>query len=401
MNLLILILLLIIIDWGEPIKSKSKIKIKIKILASRGEETAGSCCRCVRPVESPPVAEFCVQQRSLNASDQHLIESCPMVRVFVKELKDGDSVNEIFLLADKQLRANRNANLYLLATLRDRTGVVSGLMWNVAEETVQHISSGDYVRVRGKVQLYQGGLQMIMTHIDQVSQSSCAEEDFQVQPQANAAPLLARLKELLTSLRCPQLLTLAQCFLEDDALVTGLCAAPAGVKAHHAYMGGLIEHVVSMSEVADRICVLYPALNRDLLLLGVLLHDLGKVRELSWDPTLAYTDEGQLLGHINIAIEILNEKLILAESRLGKPIDKEIVLRLKHMILSHHGTREFGSPTIPMTPEAIALHHIDNLDAKLHEFTRAIEDDLNADSAWTPFNPRSDRKLFKGYDRVK
>ena len=322
-----------------------------------------------------------------------------MVRVFVKELKDGDSVNEIFLLADKQLRANRNANLYLLATLRDRTGIVSGLMWNVAEEMVQNVSAGDYVRVRGKVQLYQGGLQMIMTHIDHVPRSSCDEEDFQVQSQANAAPLLARLKELLTSLRCAQLLTLAQCFLDDEALVTGLCAAPAGVKAHHAYMGGLIEHVVSMSEVADRICVLYPALNRDLLLLGVLLHDLGKVRELSWDPTLAYTDEGQLLGHINIAIEILNEKLVNAASRLGKPLDQEIVLRLKHMILSHHGTREFGSPTVPMTPEAIALHHIDNLDARLHEFTRAIEDDLNADSAWTPFNPRNDRKLFKGYDR--
>ena len=324
-----------------------------------------------------------------------------MVRVFVKELKDGDSVNEIFLLADKQLRANRNANLYLLATLRDRTGIVSGLMWNVAEEMVQNVSAGDYVRVRGKVQLYQGGLQMIMTHIDHVPRSSCDEEDFQVQSQANAAPLLARLKELLTSLRCAQLLTLAQCFLDDEALVTGLCAAPAGVKAHHAYMGGLIEHVVSMSEVADRICVLYPALNRDLLLLGVLLHDLGKVRELSWDPTLAYTDEGQLLGHINIAIEILNEKLVNAASRLGKPLDQEMVLRLKHMILSHHGTREFGSPTVPMTPEAIALHHIDNLDARLHEFTRAIEDDLNADSAWTPFNPRNDRKLFKGYDRLK
>ena len=324
-----------------------------------------------------------------------------MPRVFVKELKDGDSVNEIYLLADKQLRANRNANLYLLATLRDRTGVVSGLMWNVVEETVQHISAGDYVRVRGKVQLYQGGLQMIMTHIDQVPETSCTPEEFQVQSQANAAPLLARLKELLTSLRCPELLTLAQCFMEDDDLVTGLCAAPAGVKAHHAYMGGLIEHVVGMSEVADRISLLYPALNRDLLLLGVLLHDLGKVREMSWDPTLAYTDEGQLLGHINIAIEMLNEKLKLAESKLGKPIDKENVLRLKHMILSHHGTREFGSPTVPMTPEAIALHHIDNLDAKLHEFTRAIEDDLNAESAWTPFNPRSDRKLFKGYDRVK
>jgi 3'-5' exoribonuclease len=131
-------------------------------------------------------------------------------------------------------------------------------------------------------------------------------------------------------------------------------------------------------------------------MLGVLLHDIGKVKELSWDPTLAYTDEGQLLGHINIAIEMLNEKLKVVETRLGRPVETEDILRLKHMILSHHGTREFGSPTIPMTPEAITLHHIDNLDAKLNEFTRAIEDDLNAESAWTPFNPRTDRRLFKG-----
>ena len=319
-----------------------------------------------------------------------------MARVFVKELKDGDSVNEIYLLADKQLRANRNANLYLLATLRDRTGVVSGLMWNVVEENVQHISAGDYVRVRGKVQLYQGGLQMIVTHIDAVPETTCDPEDFNVQAQANAAPLLARLKELLFSLRNPELLTLANAFMEDEAIVNGLCAAPAGVKAHHAYMGGLIEHVVGMTELADRICLLYPALNRDLLLLGVLMHDLGKIREMSWDPTLAYTDEGQLLGHINIAIELLNEKLKLVETRLGRPVDTEDILRLKHMILSHHGTREFGSPVIPMTPEAITLHHIDNIDARLNEFTRAIDDDLNAESAWTPFNPRTDRRLFKG-----
>jgi len=325
-----------------------------------------------------------------------LFESLEMPRVFVKELKDGDSVNETFLLADKQLRANRNANLYLLATLRDRTGVISGLMWNIAEETVQHIAAGDFVRVRGKVQLYQGGLQMIVTHIDPATEASCNPEDFHVQAQANAAPLLARLKELLFSLQSPELLMLATAFLEDEAIVNGLCGAPAGVKAHHAYIGGLIEHIVGMAEVADRICLLYPTLNRDLLMLGVFLHDLGKIRELSWDPTLAYTDEGQLLGHINIAIELLNEKLKVVETRLQRPVEAEDVLRLKHMILSHHGTREFGSPTIPMTPEAIALHHIDNLDAKLHEFTRSIADDLNADSAWTPFNPRNDRRLFKG-----
>ena len=321
-----------------------------------------------------------------------------MSRTFVKELSDGDSVNEVFLLADKQLRANRNADTYLLATLRDKTGVVSGLMWNVVEEKMHHITAGDLVRVKGKVQLYQGGLQMIINYIDVASDGTHNPEDFQTQPQANVGPMLDRLKELLNSISCEKLRTLAGCFMSDEALVDDLCAAPAGVKAHHAYQGGLIEHVVSMAEVADRLCGHYPTLNRNLLLLGVLLHDLGKVRELSWDPTLAYTDEGQLLGHMNIAIEILNEKVLQARGEMGgQQFEKEDILRLKHMILSHHGTHEFGSPRVPMTPEAMVLHYIDNIDAKLHEYTRAIEDDMNKESPWTPYSPRMERKLFKGY----
>lgn len=321
-----------------------------------------------------------------------------MPHTFVKDLSDGVNVNEVFLLADKQLRANRNADMYLLATLRDKTGVVNGLMWNVVESKMQHISTGDMVHVKGKVQLYQGGLQMIINFIDLAPESSYDAEDFQVEPQANVGVLLERLKELMASIKSPKLLALATCFMEDKAMVDDLCSAPAGVKAHHAYQGGLIEHVVSMCEVAERLCDHYPKLNRDLLLLGVLMHDLGKVRELSWDPTLTYTDEGQLLGHMNIAIEILNEKLMMVRAELGgETLDEEDILRLKHMILSHHGQLEFGSPRLPMTPEAIVLHYIDNIDAKLHEFTRSIEDDMNKDSAWTPYSPRMERKLFKGY----
>jgi len=321
-----------------------------------------------------------------------------MSRTFVNELSDGDTVDEVFLLADKQMRANRNADMYLLATFRDKTGVINGLMWNVSEERLQHISSGDMVQVKGKIQLYQGALQMIVTRIDAAAPADFDEDDFLVQPHANVGPLLDRLNELMNTITSDRLKTLADCFMNDEQLIEALCAAPAGVRAHHAYQGGLIEHVVSMAEVADRLCGLYPQLNRDLLLLGVLMHDLGKVRELSWDPALAYTDEGQLLGHMNIAIEILNEKLLEARGQMGgKEVDAEDILRLKHMILSHHGSLEHGSPRVPMTPEAMVLHQIDNLDAKLHEFTRSIADDVNKQSAWTPYSPRMERKLFKGH----
>ncbi|MEY3457434.1 MAG: 3-5 exoribonuclease YhaM [Planctomycetota bacterium] len=322
-----------------------------------------------------------------------------MGRVYVRELRDGDNVNEVFLLADRQLRANRNANLYFLATLRDRTGVISGLMWNVSEETVRDLSAGDFVRVRGKVQQYQGNLQLILTSIQGVSEGACDPADFQVQPQASAGRYLLRLRELLESVRNPDLAALAYSFLGNADLVNGLCSAPAGVKAHHAYVGGLIEHVVSMCEVAERIAPLYPALDRELLMLGILLHDIGKIRELGWDPTLVYTDEGQLLGHIHLGNEILSELIPGAEQQLGRALDAEKILRLRHMVISHHGTREFGSPTLPMTPEALTLHHIDALDAKMHEFVRTIEDDVNTDSAWTPFSPRMERRLFKGLGR--
>ena len=319
-----------------------------------------------------------------------------MTRKFLNEYRDGDSVEETFLLADRQLRANRNANLYLLATLRDRSGVMSGLMWNVSEESVAHINSGDYVRVKGKVQVYQGGLQMIVSHISHVPPDGLDAADFRPACAQNVEGLTARLRELLLSIEDPSLRLLMECFLVDEALMNDLCRAPAGVKTHHAYHGGLLEHIVNILESANRIADLYPEIDIDLLYAGIFLHDLGKVRELDCEPSFVYTDEGQLLGHLIIGIEMLTAKIAEVEQMTGEAFPTETVLRLKHMIASHHGTYEFGSPRLPMTPEAVALHHLDNLDAKVHEFSRSIQDDPNAESHWTPYSSRLARKLFKG-----
>jgi 3'-5' exoribonuclease len=319
-----------------------------------------------------------------------------MARRFLNQLSDGDSVDDIFLLTDKQLRANRNANLYLLASIRDCTGVLSGLMWNVTEDTVAHINPGDYVRVRGKVQLYQGTLQVIVTHLNSVPAEGLDPADFHPRSGVEVERLLGQLKEILLSIDDPPLKTLMECFLIDEALMRQFGQAPAGVKAHHAYHGGLLEHVVNILETARRIADLYPKIDLNLLLAGIFLHDIGKIRELGYESTFIYTDEGQLLGHLLIGVEILNEKVAEAEKLTGEKFPNETLLRLKHMILSHHGKLEYGSAKLPMTPEAIALHHLDNLDAKVHEFTRSIEDDPNAASNWTPFSNRLDRKLYKG-----
>lgn len=319
-----------------------------------------------------------------------------MARQFLKDLRDGDAVEEVYYLADKQLRANRNANLYLLAGLQDRSAMMSGLMWNVTEDQVAEFEAGDYVRVRGKVQLYQGNLQMILTNVQKVPSNQLDPTDFEQQPTEDVDRLFARLRELLMSIEFPPLRSLMECFLIDEPLMQVFSRAAAGVKAHHAYRGGLLEHVVNMMEVARRIDDLYPEVNTDLLLAGIFLHDLGKVREMDFENNFVYTDEGQLLGHMVIAVEMLSEKIAQVSELTGEPFPEETALRLKHMIVSHHGSYEFGSPKLPMTPEAIALHHIDNLDAKVHEFARTIEGDPNPQSHWTPFITRIDRKLFKG-----
>ena len=319
-----------------------------------------------------------------------------MARQFVEELKDGDTIEEVFLLADKQLRANRNANLYLLTQLRDRTGTVSGLMWNVTEETCANFDAGDFVHVRGKVQVFQGGLQAILTKIDRIDAAGLNTEDFEFQPPQDVNTLFDRMREILLSIDNEAIRSLMECFLIDEAIVQKLLRTGAGVKAHHAYPGGLVEHICNMLEVSDRIRDLYPAVDFNLVQAGIFLHDLGKVREMDVENAFVYTDEGQLLGHMSIAVEMVTEKIAQVERMMNEPFPQELELRIKHMILSHHGSYAHGSSRLPMTPEAIVLHQIDNLDAKVYEFVHTIEGDPNGESHWTPYLPRIERKLFKG-----
>lgn len=319
-----------------------------------------------------------------------------MSRQFVEELKDGDTIEEVYLLADKQLRANRNANLYLLTQLRDCTGTVSGLMWNVTEDTCADFDAGDFVRVRGKVQVFQGGLQAILTRVDRIDSAGLNSEDFEVQPPQDINALFDRMRELLLSIDNEAIRSLMECFLIDEALVQKLLRTGAGVKAHHAYPGGLVEHICNMLEVSDRIRDLYPEVDFNLVQAGIFLHDLGKVREMDFENSFVYTDEGQLLGHMSIAVEMVTEKIAQVERMMNEPFPRELELRIKHMILSHHGSYEHGSSRLPMTPEAVVLHQIDNLDAKVYEFVHTIEDDPNGESHWTPYLPRIERKLYKG-----
>jgi 3'-5' exoribonuclease len=319
-----------------------------------------------------------------------------MTRRYVNQLVHGDSVDEAFLVADKQLRANRQGNLYLNLELRDKTGTVGARLWNATESLARLFEPGDFLHVRGKTQVFQGSLQIILNHLEVVDPSSIQPEDFLPQSTQNIAKLMARLREVLFGMNNAHLRALVECFLIDDDFVRKFTTAPAGIKNHHAYQGGLVEHVVNLLNVAGRITEFYPELDRDLLLTGIFLHDVGKVDELSYDRALAYTDEGQLVGHLVMGVEMLCKKVGRTTELTGEPFPGELLLRLKHMIVSHHGSYEFGSPKLPMTLEAVALHYLDNLDAKLHTYSREIREDPSRDSSWTPFQQSLGRRLFKG-----
>ena len=319
-----------------------------------------------------------------------------MSRRYVAELSHQEEVDEIFLVSEKQLRPNRNGNLYLQFQLSDRTGVISARMWNATEALYRTFDNGDFVQVDGNTQLFQGAVQLIANSIARVDPSQVDLDDFTPVNSVQVDALQIRLGEMLRGMSDPHLRTLAECFLMDEALLAKLSSAPAGVKNHHAYRGGLLEHIVTLMEIVLRIGPIYPQIDLDLLLMGAFLHDLGKVDELSYDRDFAYTDEGQLIGHLIIVVGLLDRKLAEAEKLSGEPVPTETVLRLKHMLVSHHGEYEYGSPKLPMTVEAIALYCLDNLDAKVNSFSGLLRDDPNRDSTWTNFHQQINRKLFKG-----
>ncbi len=322
-----------------------------------------------------------------------------MSRTFVNQLADGEGVDEIFLASEKQLRPNRAGNLYLQVRLSDKTGSLTAMLWNANQRLFDSFDNGDFVRVQGTSQLYNGGMQIIAKEISAADVKAVDETDFVTLSQANVESLSRQLAELLRGQRNVHLRNLAECFLADETFMAKFKKAPAGIKNHHAYHGGLIEHVVSVLELAQFVAGRYTRLDEDLLLMGAFLHDCGKIDELSYERDLGYEDAGQLIGHMAMGVEILQQKIAEAEKLSGEPFPPELAMQLKHMILSHHGEHEFGSPVLPMTLEAIALHFIDNLDAKMHSIVQIIDEDPNSASPWTTYQPNLSRKIYKDGSR--
>lgn len=313
-------------------------------------------------------------------------------RIEIADLTGTEAVDQVFLLGNIEVRQKKNGEPFLNLELVDRSGRMQAKVWDNAELVQRKIRTGDYVRVRGQVKIYNKRLDMTVTNIVAVDEKAVDRTAFVPRTKKDPAQLAAAWKEIVAGVKNDWLRRLLRTFIEDEAWFARFCESPAAVRLHHACIGGLLEHVVTLARAALAIAPLYPQLDKDLLVAGIFLHDVGKVRELSSDRTFAYTDEGRLVGHISIGSQMLEEVVAGIE---GFP--EELRLRLQHMILSHHGLLEYGSPVKPMTMEAVALHHLDNLDAKIYAFTKALEESTVGDGEnWTEYNKMFDGYLWKG-----
>jgi len=316
-------------------------------------------------------------------------------RRFVTQLAHNETISQVFIASDKQLRPNRNGNLYLQVDLSDRSGSVNSRMWNATENDYKAFDNGDYVHVEGATQLFQGNMQLIANRIRKARPDEVEEADFVTLQSGDVDKMRSRFLEILGGIKSAPLARLVKGFTSDETFMDKFCRAPAAMKNHHAYQGGLLDHVLSLMELALVVGPRYPQLDTEKLLVGVLLHDMAKIDELSYDRDIAYTDAGQLLGHMSLGVSMLEEMVRRVVSQDGQPFPDRLLLELKHMIISHHGQYAYGSAKLPMTLEAVALHHLDNLDAKLASFTGLMTDCPNTDSNWTQYFNQIDRKLFK------
>jgi 3'-5' exoribonuclease len=319
-----------------------------------------------------------------------------MSRRFVTDLNDGEVVDQIFRAAEKQLRTNRNGNLYLQVRLSDRSGSLTAMLWNAQQRDYDRFENGDYLRVKGTAQLFNGGMQILCKEVHRASETEVDPGEFETLSTLDREKMIARAAELLRAMENEHLRNLADCFLLDETFMQGFRNAPAGIKNHHAYQGGLLEHVVSLMELVHVVAPRYPGIDRDILLFGAFVHDIGKVRELIYDPDLGYSDEGQLVGHLVLGVSMLDEMIAQTERQTGEAIPEKLANHLRHLIVSHHGEYEFGSPKLPMTVEAVALNLLDTFDARVHTFQQLITDDANKSSHWTVYHANLGRKILKG-----
>ncbi|NPV05461.1 MAG: HD domain-containing protein [Syntrophaceae bacterium] len=314
-----------------------------------------------------------------------------MKALYVKDIKAGEKVRSSFLVMEKNLAYSQKGAPYLSVKLRDRTGDIEGRVWDNVAALDPLFRKGDIVSVQGRAVSYRDAIQLAVLDIRKMDENGIDPWDYFPSTKGDVEEMFAAVAGFAATVGNPWLKRLLEAFLGDTELAARLKRAPAAKGFHHAYLGGLLEHTLSMVKILDFLAGHYPSANRDMLIAGGILHDIGKIDEFTYERAIDYSTPGRLVGHILLGVEMLDRKIAAIE---GFPAD--LALELKHIVLAHHGELDFGSPKRPKTVEALIVHYVDDLDAKVMAFQEFIGNSGAEDSEWTLYHRFFDRFLYKG-----
>jgi 3'-5' exoribonuclease len=310
---------------------------------------------------------------------------------FVRDLADGQSVVSLFLVREKEVRTSpRTGKSWLQLSLGDRTGTISAKMWDNFDALVSTFDCDDVIHIRGRVKTYNGEKELTIEQIVPAREHDYEMGDFLPHTKYDVEKMYAELRLAAGSVKNPWLQRLLASIVDDPEIAPRLKRAPAAMSMHHAYIGGLLEHVVSLLGLANGLCAHYAELDRDMVITGVVLHDIGKTEELRYARGIDYTTVGRLLGHITIGAAIVRKKIDAIPD-----FPKPLAVLVEHLILSHHGSLEFASPVLPQTREALALHFLDDIDSKMAAARATIEAADSSPAVWTDRNPALRRALAR------
>lgn len=308
---------------------------------------------------------------------------------FVRELQDRETFSSVFLTRDKTVAVGKNGKSFMSVVLSDNSGSVDARVWDNVEHVADLFQSGDLVRVKGAVQIFQGRKQVVVHKLERVEPADHDMNDFLTKAAQSPEEMFQKLLSFVDLIQNPSLKQLTLDVLQDPEIRPKILIAPAAKTIHHAYLGGLLEHILSICGIMKGLAAHYGNLNLDYLLFGAIFHDIGKVWELQIDQGISYTDKGKLIGHMVMAVELVEKK---ASRIFGFPEDLKDLC--KHIILSHHGKLEYGSPKTPAFLEAFIVAAIDDLDSKINTISQFIDGEKSSGESWSRFNQMFERYFY-------
>jgi len=311
--------------------------------------------------------------------------------VFIEDIKAGDKINDFFLVSEKNSAFSQKGAPYLNLRLRDKTGEVDGKVWDNVAELEKVFRKGDILYLAARAVSYKNAIQLAVLNCRPANEHEIEPMDYFPAVRGDIEALYADLLAYADSVRHPDLRRLLAAFFDNEGIRERFKRAPAAKGFHHSYLGGLLEHTLAVTRLLDGVTNLYPGVNRDLLLTGGILHDIGKIDEFTYDRLIDYSNEGRLIGHIVMGVEMIDARIASLER-----FPAQLAMELRHIVLSHHGVLEFGSPKRPKTVEAQIVHQMDDLDAKINAFQGAIREAAGDESEWTPFHRLMERFIYKG-----